>query len=115
MARRSLCLYFVLLCLSPSYILVHAAVLAINEAVEKRIVGQTKAALLNPYAVLNNIREPLAAVYQEVLYRAKAEKANNAKNKVSSYQGSYLEHPSLDQATHASGEPAAMSSVEENK
>ncbi|XP_060109748.1 ras GTPase-activating-like protein IQGAP3 [Heteronotia binoei] len=59
---------------------VHAAVLAINEAVEAGIVAQTMMALHNPSAMLCNLRENFAAVYQEVLYRAKVEKASNAKN-----------------------------------
>ncbi|XP_053134397.1 ras GTPase-activating-like protein IQGAP3 isoform X2 [Hemicordylus capensis] len=53
---------------------VHAAVLAINEAVEAGVVEQTAAALRNPSALLANLRENLAAVYQEMLYRAKAAK-----------------------------------------
>ncbi|XP_054831639.1 ras GTPase-activating-like protein IQGAP3 [Eublepharis macularius] len=59
---------------------VHAAVLAINEAVEAGIVEQTMTALHNPSAMLCDLRENLAAVYQEVLYQAKVEKASNAKN-----------------------------------
>ncbi|XP_024088050.2 ras GTPase-activating-like protein IQGAP3 isoform X3 [Pongo abelii] len=59
---------------------VHAAVLAINEAVERRVVEDTLAALQNPSALLENLREPLAAVYQEMLAQAKMEKAANARN-----------------------------------
>ncbi|XP_077181510.1 ras GTPase-activating-like protein IQGAP3 [Paroedura picta] len=60
---------------------VHAAVLAINEAVEAGIVAQTMLALHNPSAMMRNLRENFAAVYQEVLYRAKVEKASNAENR----------------------------------
>uniref|UniRef100_A0A8B9SFL7 IQ motif containing GTPase activating protein 3 n=1 Tax=Apteryx owenii TaxID=8824 RepID=A0A8B9SFL7_APTOW len=60
---------------------VHAAVLAINEAVERGAVEQTMEALRNPNAMLLNLREPAAAVYQEVLYQAKLEKASNARNR----------------------------------
>ncbi|XP_015275760.1 PREDICTED: ras GTPase-activating-like protein IQGAP3 [Gekko japonicus] len=60
---------------------VHAAVLAINEAVEAGIVAQTMMALHNPSAMLCNLRDNFAAVYQEVLYRAKVDKASNAKNR----------------------------------
>ncbi|XP_042296040.1 ras GTPase-activating-like protein IQGAP3 isoform X2 [Sceloporus undulatus] len=60
---------------------VHAAVLAINKAVEARVVAQTMAALRNPNAMLGNLRENLPAVYQEVLFRAKEQKAQNAKNR----------------------------------
>ncbi|XP_037354419.1 ras GTPase-activating-like protein IQGAP3 isoform X2 [Talpa occidentalis] len=59
---------------------VHAAVLAINEAVERGVVEDTLAALQNPNALLGNLREPLAAIYQELLAQAKMEKAANARN-----------------------------------
>lgn len=60
---------------------VHAAVLAINEAVERGVVKDTLAALQNPSALLENLREPLAAIYQELLAQAKMEKAANARNR----------------------------------
>ncbi|KAG8519948.1 Ras GTPase-activating-like protein IQGAP3 [Galemys pyrenaicus] len=60
---------------------VHAAVLAINEAVERGVVEDTLAALQNPNALLGNLREPLAAIYQELLAQAKMEKAANARNR----------------------------------
>lgn len=59
---------------------VHAAVLAINEAVERGVVEDTLAALQNPCALLGNLREPLAVIYQELLAQAKMEKAANARN-----------------------------------
>lgn len=61
---------------------VHAAVLAINEAVERGVVEDTLAALQNPSALLENLREPLAAIYQELLAQAKAEKAASAQTRV---------------------------------
>uniref|UniRef100_A0A452IN77 Uncharacterized protein n=1 Tax=Gopherus agassizii TaxID=38772 RepID=A0A452IN77_9SAUR len=60
---------------------VHAAVLAINEAVERGVVEQTMVALHNPSAMLLNLRENLAAVYQEMLFQVKMEKAGNARNR----------------------------------
>ncbi|XP_019518032.1 PREDICTED: ras GTPase-activating-like protein IQGAP3 [Hipposideros armiger] len=60
---------------------VHAAVLAINEAVEAGVVEDTLAALQNPSALLGNLREPLAAIYQELLAQAKMEKAASARNR----------------------------------
>ncbi|KAM9244572.1 ras GTPase-activating-like protein IQGAP3 [Dugong dugon] len=60
---------------------VHAAVLAINEAVERGVVEDTLTALQNPSALLENLREPLAAIYQELLAQAKMEKAANARNR----------------------------------
>ncbi|KAM8814731.1 ras GTPase-activating-like protein IQGAP3 [Rhynchonycteris naso] len=59
---------------------VHAAILAINEAVERGVVEDTLAALQNPSALLGNLQEPLAAIYQELLAQAKMEKAANARN-----------------------------------
>ncbi|XP_056672219.1 ras GTPase-activating-like protein IQGAP3 [Monodelphis domestica] len=59
---------------------VHAAVLAINEAVERGVVEDTLAALKNPNAMLGNLREPLAAVYQELLAQVKMEKVANSRN-----------------------------------
>uniref|UniRef100_A0A8C0C042 Uncharacterized protein n=1 Tax=Buteo japonicus TaxID=224669 RepID=A0A8C0C042_9AVES len=53
---------------------VHAAVLAINEAVDRGVVAQTMMALRNPSAMLLDLREVLAGAYQEVLHRAKLEK-----------------------------------------
>lgn len=49
------------------------------------MVEDTLAALKNPNALLENIREPLAAVYQELLALAKVEKAANARNHVRIY------------------------------
>lgn len=61
---------------------VHAAVLAINEAVERGVVKDTLAALQNPSALLVNLQEPLAPIYQELLAQAKAEKAASAQTHV---------------------------------
>ncbi|NWR39034.1 IQGA1 protein, partial [Tachuris rubrigastra] len=61
---------------------VHAAVLAINEAVERGVVAQTMETLRNPSAMLRDLRQGLAGAYQEVLHRAKLEKGSNARNRV---------------------------------
>nr|XP_021387866.1 ras GTPase-activating-like protein IQGAP3 [Lonchura striata domestica] len=61
---------------------VHAAVLAINEAVGRGVVAQTMEALHNPHARLLGLRQELAAAYQEVLHQAKLEKGSNARNRV---------------------------------
>ncbi|XP_063295545.1 ras GTPase-activating-like protein IQGAP3 [Pelobates fuscus] len=61
---------------------VHAAVIAINEAVERGVVQDTMAALRNPNAMLVNLNPKLAAVYQELLYQAKSTKEENARNKL---------------------------------
>ncbi|KAM8812612.1 LOW QUALITY PROTEIN: ras GTPase-activating-like protein IQGAP3 [Rhynchonycteris naso] len=57
---------------------VRAAILAINEAVE-RVVEDTLTALQNPSALLGNLQEPLAAINQELLAQA-IEKTANARN-----------------------------------
>lgn len=64
------------------FFLVHAAVIAINEAIDHRIPADTFAALKNPNAMLVNLEEPLASTYQDVLYQAKQDKMTNAKNRV---------------------------------
>uniref|UniRef100_A0A8B9JX61 IQ motif containing GTPase activating protein 3 n=1 Tax=Astyanax mexicanus TaxID=7994 RepID=A0A8B9JX61_ASTMX len=62
---------------------VHAAVIAINEAVERGCVEDTAQALRNPNAMLVNLQEPLMAIYQEMLRQARAHKAAQASVKVS--------------------------------
>lgn len=51
------------------------------------MVEDTLAALQNPSALLGNLREPLAAIYQELLAQAKAEKAASAQTHVRSRLG----------------------------
>uniref|UniRef100_A0A8C3P5M9 IQ motif containing GTPase activating protein 3 n=1 Tax=Cyanoderma ruficeps TaxID=181631 RepID=A0A8C3P5M9_9PASS len=60
---------------------VHAAVLAINKAVDRGVVAQTMETLHNPHAMLVGLREELADAYQEVLHQAKLEKSSNARNR----------------------------------
>ncbi|XP_014820490.1 PREDICTED: ras GTPase-activating-like protein IQGAP2 isoform X4 [Calidris pugnax] len=59
----------------------HAAVIAINEAVEKGIAEQTIATLRNPNAMLLNVDEELAQDYQNELFDAKRRKESNARLK----------------------------------
>ncbi|XP_076842837.1 ras GTPase-activating-like protein IQGAP3 [Brachyhypopomus gauderio] len=61
---------------------VHAAVIAINEAVERGCVEETARALGNPNAMLVGLQGALTAVYQEVLRQARALKAAHASAKV---------------------------------
>lgn len=49
------------------------------------MVEDTLAALQNPSALLENLREPLAAIYQELLAQAKMEKAASARSRVRSH------------------------------
>ncbi|XP_062368831.1 ras GTPase-activating-like protein IQGAP2 isoform X2 [Cinclus cinclus] len=60
----------------------HAAVIAINEAVEKGIAEQTIVTLRNPNAMLLNVDEGLAQDYQNELFDAKRKKESNARLKV---------------------------------
>uniref|UniRef100_A0A8C3KH87 IQ motif containing GTPase activating protein 2 n=1 Tax=Calidris pygmaea TaxID=425635 RepID=A0A8C3KH87_9CHAR len=59
----------------------HAAVIAINEAIEKGIAEQTIATLRNPNAMLLNVDEELAQDYQNELFDAKRRKESNARLK----------------------------------
>ncbi|KAM7382787.1 hypothetical protein PAMP_002497 [Pampus punctatissimus] len=57
---------------------VHAAVIAINEAVDRGRVRDTAEALRNPNAMLSDLQEALMSVYQEMLRQAKRGKAEQA-------------------------------------
>ncbi|NXN39962.1 IQGA2 protein, partial [Rhinoptilus africanus] len=59
----------------------HAAVIAINEAIEKGIAEQTIATLRNPNAMLLNVDEELAQDYQNELFEAKRRKESSARLK----------------------------------
>ncbi|XP_030049120.1 ras GTPase-activating-like protein IQGAP2 isoform X3 [Microcaecilia unicolor] len=63
----------------------HAAVIAINEAIEKGVASQTVVALRNPNAMLVNVEESHAQEYHQELSQAKRRKEENArlKNNVS--------------------------------
>uniref|UniRef100_A0A8C1CI31 IQ motif containing GTPase activating protein 2 n=1 Tax=Cyprinus carpio carpio TaxID=630221 RepID=A0A8C1CI31_CYPCA len=52
----------------------HAAVFAINEAIDKGHAEGTMAALQNPNALLRNTQKPLAETYQDTLSKAKRKK-----------------------------------------
>ncbi|XP_006030854.1 ras GTPase-activating-like protein IQGAP1 isoform X2 [Alligator sinensis] len=62
----------------------HAAVIAINEAVDHQVPADTLTAMKNPNAMLVNLSDPLAPTYQDTLYRAKQDKMENAKNRIAS-------------------------------
>ena len=61
---------------------VHAAVIAINEAIDHQIVADTLTALNIPQAHLRHVLPELADDYQNLLYEAKISKAEIARNKV---------------------------------
>ncbi|KAG8145297.1 putative Ras GTPase-activating-like protein [Naja naja] len=62
----------------------HAAVIAINEAIDRQIPTETFLAMKNPNAMLVNLDETLALVYQSTLHQAKQDKAENARKRVAS-------------------------------
>ncbi|XP_044772631.1 ras GTPase-activating-like protein IQGAP2 isoform X1 [Neomonachus schauinslandi] len=59
----------------------HAAVIAINEAIEKGVAEQTIKTLRNPNAVLTLVDDGLAQEYQKELWEAKKRKEENARLK----------------------------------
>ncbi|NXD90791.1 IQGA1 protein, partial [Chaetorhynchus papuensis] len=61
---------------------VHAAVIAINEAIDRQVPADTLTAMKNPNAMLINFDDRLESTYQTTLYRAKQDKMENAKNRV---------------------------------
>lgn len=65
---------------------VHAAVFAINEAVDKGEAAVTIGTLKNPNAMLRNTGEELAQDYQDTLSRAKASKELQASGRVRNSQ-----------------------------
>ena len=65
-----------------AFLSVHAAVIVINDALDKQVADETLTALQNPAAHLNNIYTELSDTYQDVLYEAKETKAEIARNKV---------------------------------
>lgn len=60
----------------------HAAVIAINEAIDKGQAEGTMSALHNPNAMLRNTNEELAQDYQDTLSQAKRRKENLASGHV---------------------------------
>ncbi|XP_053810417.1 ras GTPase-activating-like protein IQGAP1 [Vidua chalybeata] len=62
----------------------HAAVIAINEAIDRQVPADTLAAMKNPNAMLINLDDQLESTYQATLYRAKQDKMENAKNRIAS-------------------------------
>lgn len=62
----------------------HAAVIAINDAVDRGQASVTMGALNNPNAMLKNIQEALAQDYQDTLSQEKARKQNQSSGRVRS-------------------------------
>ncbi|KAM3868168.1 ras GTPase-activating-like protein IQGAP2 [Diretmus argenteus] len=62
----------------------HAAVIAINEAIDKDQASVTMGTLTNPNAMLRNMQEDLAQDYQDTLSRTKARKEDQSSGRRSS-------------------------------
>lgn len=60
----------------------HAAIIAINEAIDQQVAADTFTALKNPSAMLVHLDAAIVNEYQDVLFQAKAVKSENARNKV---------------------------------
>jgi len=63
-------------------IVVHAAIIAINDAVDHCVAMTTLSCLLNPAAHMSNILDELSDDYQTTLFGAKHMKKEIALNKV---------------------------------
>lgn len=63
-------------------LIVHAAVIAINEAVDRGQASATMGALKNPNAMLKNTQESLAEDYQGTLSQSKARKQDQSSGRV---------------------------------
>lgn len=64
---------------------VHAAVIAINEAIDRQVPADTLTAMKNPNAMLINLDDQLESTYQATLYRAKQDKMENARKRVAQF------------------------------
>ena len=71
-------------CAHTRFSSVHAAVIAINDAVDRGQTSVTMGALNNPNAMLKNIQEALAQEYQDALSQAKARKQDQSSGRVRS-------------------------------
>lgn len=61
---------------------VHAAVIAINEAIDQGVPEGTLAAMQNPNAMLVQLDPSSASQYHDTLYRAKGEKVASSRKRV---------------------------------
>lgn len=68
-----------------SSVLVHAAVIAINEAIDQGVPEGTLAAMHNPNTMLVNLDASCAHQYHDTLYQAKGEKVANSRKRVRSF------------------------------
>ena len=64
------------------YLIVHAAIIVINEAIDHGVAEETFQALKNPNAHLNDLDVNNIDEYQDLLYKAKGSKCQTALLKV---------------------------------
>ena len=67
---------------APSPPSVHAAVIAINEAIDHGVPEGTVAAMQNPNAMLVNLDASSARQYHDTLYQAKGDKVASSRKRV---------------------------------
>uniref|UniRef100_A0A8C7G5T7 IQ motif containing GTPase activating protein 3 n=1 Tax=Oncorhynchus kisutch TaxID=8019 RepID=A0A8C7G5T7_ONCKI len=91
---------------------VHAAVIAINEAVESGHVEVTAQALRNPSAMLTNLEAHLMPVYQEMLRQARAQKACKGSEEKDIYE-EYLTQSEIQENIDKVNVRAAIEQVDE--
>lgn len=65
---------------------VHAAVIAINEAIDQGVPEGTLAAMQNPNAMLVNLDPRSPQQYHDTLYQAKGKKVANSRKRVRSFR-----------------------------
>ncbi|CAN9514406.1 unnamed protein product [Ophioblennius macclurei] len=95
---------------------VHAAVVAINKALDKGDVSVTAAALKNPAALLTDLHEELMGVYQELLQQARGRKAREAAASNSQDKDMYEEYltqQEIQQHVNISNVRSAVEQVDE--
>lgn len=81
---------------------VHAAVIAINEAIDHGVPEGTLAAMHNPNAMLDKLDPSSAQQYHDTLYQAKGAKVATSRKRVSRF------HPSAGDRTRRSANALHM-------
>uniref|UniRef100_A0A669B2J0 IQ motif containing GTPase activating protein 2 n=2 Tax=Oreochromis niloticus TaxID=8128 RepID=A0A669B2J0_ORENI len=79
----------------------HAAVIAINEAVDRGQASVTMEALNNPNAMLRNTHEPLAQEYQDTLSQTKSRKRDQSSGRVRRLTNTSVISWTIRQVNHA--------------
>lgn len=74
----------------------HAAVIAINEAIDHGVPEGTLAAMQNPNAMLVNLDASSAGQYHETLCQAKGEKVANSRKRVRTKCQTWADHKDRD-------------------